>query len=125
MKVVPLIKCRDIDESIKFYTSILGFDLVGRWPSTGSLAYSIITKGEIEINLSTHSGDGAFENDLIIIVENVDEVFQTLLANGLDTSHKRESPVHQTPLDQTWGTRELYVDDPSGNTIRFIQRSSI
>lgn len=123
MKVIPLIKCRDIDESINFYTSILGFELVGRWPDTGFLAYSVIIKEDIEIHLSTHGGDGAFENDLIIVVENVDGVFQTLRSNGLDTSRKKDSPVHQGPLDQTWGTRELYVDDPSGNTIRFTQRS--
>jgi hypothetical protein len=29
--------------------------------------------------------------------------------------------VHEGPLDQTWGTREFYVDDPDGNTIRFVQ----
>jgi len=30
--------------------------------------------------------------------------------------------VHQGPVDQTWGAREFYADDPSGNTVRFIQR---
>jgi hypothetical protein len=29
--------------------------------------------------------------------------------------------VHEGPLDQSWGTREFYVDDPDGNTIRFTQ----
>jgi catechol 2,3-dioxygenase-like lactoylglutathione lyase family enzyme len=123
MKVIPLIKCLDLDESINFYTSILGFELIGRWPDTGSPAYSVVMKDEIELHLSTHSGDGVLENDLIIVVANVDEVFRTLLSRGLDTSSKRESPVHQAPLDQSWGTRELYVNDPSGNTIRFTQRS--
>ena len=34
---------------------------------------------------------------------------------------ERPSEVHERPVDQTWGTRELYVDDPDGNTIRFVQ----
>jgi hypothetical protein len=32
---------------------------------------------------------------------------------------KLESPVHQGPLDQSWGIREFYVTDPNGNTLRF------
>jgi hypothetical protein len=31
----------------------------------------------------------------------------------------RAVPVHLAPLDQTWGTREVYVDDPDGNTLCF------
>jgi hypothetical protein len=30
--------------------------------------------------------------------------------------------VHEGPIEQTWGTREFYVDDPDGNTLRFTQR---
>jgi len=29
--------------------------------------------------------------------------------------------VHEGPIDQSWGTREFYVDDPDGNTLRFTQ----
>ena len=35
------------------------------------------------------------------------------------TSNKKESPVHQEPLNQTWGMREFYVTDNDGNTLRF------
>jgi len=30
--------------------------------------------------------------------------------------------VHLGPVDQTWGTREFYVTDLEGNTLRFMQR---
>jgi hypothetical protein len=29
--------------------------------------------------------------------------------------------VHEGPIDQTWGTREFYVEDLDGNTLRFTQ----
>ena len=29
--------------------------------------------------------------------------------------------VHEGPINQTWGTREFYVDDPDGNTLRFVE----
>ncbi len=51
----------------------------------------------------------------------VDELFKSYLARGLDTSRKAASPVHQGPVDQTWGKREFYVTDPDGNTLRFGQ----
>jgi len=51
----------------------------------------------------------------------VDALFAKYKDRGLDTSAKLDSPVHQGPVDQTWGRRELYVTDPDGNTLRFCQ----
>jgi uncharacterized glyoxalase superfamily protein PhnB len=59
----------------------------------------------------------------MVIAEDVDTLFRTFLARGL-TPAKPESPVHQGPTDQTWGTREFYVDDPDGNTLAFTQTKS-
>ena len=56
-----------------------------------------------------------------ILVEDIDALFGKYIARGLNTSSKKESPVHQRPLDQTWGRREFYITDPDGNTLRFIQ----
>ena len=52
----------------------------------------------------------------------VDALFAGFRARGLDPSGKPDSPVHQGPLDQTWGTREFYAEDPDGNVLRFTQR---
>ena len=57
-----------------------------------------------------------------MLVDDVDSLFAAFVARGLDTSARPESPIHQAPLDQSWRTREFYVDDPSGNRLRFIQR---
>jgi hypothetical protein len=54
-------------------------------------------------------------------VNDVDALFQKYLSRGLDRSTKTDSPVHQSPVDQTWGSREFYVTDPDGNTLRFVQ----
>jgi len=29
--------------------------------------------------------------------------------------------VHEGPIDQSWGGREFYVDDPDHNKLRFTQ----
>lgn len=119
--IIPVFKCRDMDESIAFYTKILDFELVGRWPQTGSPAFAEVNRGDDILYLSTHSGDGAFGSVIAIPTESCDEVFKKFTGRGLDTSHKNDSPVHQMPVDQTWGVREFYVNDPNGNTIRFME----
>ena len=122
MRLIPVMQCKDMSQSLLFYTGVLDFEHLGTWPPKGAPSYSVIKKGDIEINLSTHRGDGVAGNVVIIEVENIDNLFKKFLSRGLDTSLKKDSPVHQGPLDQTWGQREFYVTDPSGNTLRFIEK---
>lgn len=119
LKVIPVLKCHDMKESLSFYTHILGFELLDAWPAKDSPVYAILKNGELVINLSTNSGDGVAGSVFFIAVRNVDKLFQTFVGRGLDTSKKKESPVHQGPVDQTWGWREFYITDPTGNTLRF------
>ncbi len=107
-----------MQESLSFYTRVLDFEM-----EPGSTAESPVielNRGKAGIQLSVLEGDGAFGSAVNIVTENVDELFKKFMARGLDPSHKKDSPVHQGPLNQTWGTREFYVDDPDGNTLRFI-----
>ena len=55
---------------------------------------------------------------------NVAELFRRFRERGLQTPGNPEAPehVHEGPIDQSWGTREFYVDDPDGNTLRFTQQ---
>ena len=119
LKVIPVLKCLDMRASLSFYTSILGFELSDAWPSKDSPVYAVLRNGDVVINLSTNSGDGVAGSVVFIAVLGVDKLFKTFIDRGLDTSKKKESPVHQGPVNQTWGWREFYVTDPSGNTLRF------
>lgn len=118
MKVVPIMKCKDMRESLLFYTSILDFKIMYPGTKEEEPVITIINES-IELQLSIY--DGVFGNPVNVWVNDVDKLFKKYLERGLDTSTKKESPVHQGPLDQTWGTREFYVNDPSGNTLRFCQ----
>lgn len=119
VRIIPLMKSTDMKESVVFYRDILGFEHVGTWPATGSPSFSVFRREGIDIQLSTHSGDGVTGTVVFIEVSGIDALFKEFLSRGLDTTAKRESPVHQGPLNQSWGWREFYVTDPSGNTIRF------
>ena len=123
MKAVPVIKCSDLDQSLRFYTEVLDFER--RWPGYEELERSngvidLIRDGA-EIQLSRHAGDGVFGSVTRIFVDSVDERYNTFRSRGLDTIKRPESPVHTAPVDQTWGLREYSVRDPDGNSLNFCQ----
>jgi catechol 2,3-dioxygenase-like lactoylglutathione lyase family enzyme len=122
MNIIPIVKCTEIHTSVLFYTNVLDFDHRGTWPASGDPAFAILTREGAELHLSSHAGDGICGNRFTVIVNDVDTLFRKFISRGLDISRKKESPIHQGPLNQSWGTREFYVDDPDGNTIRFVQR---
>lgn len=119
--IVPTVRCRNMREAIGFYTGLLDFRLIGSWPDDGDPSYAVLDRAGAQLHLSSHSGDGVYGQAIAVLVDNVDALFAQFSARGLDASAKPDSPVHQHPVDQSWGSRELYVDDPSGNTLRFIQ----
>jgi len=116
MKVIPVIRCRDMEKAIAFYTNILDFQLKYDDYPPGFPVIDII-KEDAELQLSTMCGNKPFGCSVNVQVDEVDGLFKKFVERGLDTSNKRDSPVHQGPLDQTWGIREFYVDDPDGNTL--------
>lgn len=63
------------------------------------------------LHLSSLSGDGVAGNAVNIVVDDVDALHAELVAKGV--------PIAVGPVDQTWGTREMYVKDADGNSLRF------
>jgi len=116
MKMIPLLYCRDMHEAISFYTGILDFKL--KYPDEIDDGVVDLINGDAELQLCSFEGE---KNGIAVNVrvDEVDGLFKKYIERGLDTSHKQNSPVHQGPLDQTWGMREFYVTDPNGNTLRF------
>ena len=74
--------------------------------------------------LSSHAGDGAFGQAIVVTTDDANALFQRFRARGLETPGNPDAPeeVHEGPIDQSWGTREFYVNDPDGNTLRFTQQ---
>ena len=116
MKLIPLLYCRNMEEAISFYTNILDFKLKFPDASHNDLVVDLVN-GDAELQLTAleKQDTGIAVN---VRVSDVDRLFEKYISRGLDTSIKRNSPVHQSPLNQSWGMREFYVTDPSGNTLR-------
>ena len=121
MRMVPVIKTSDLDRSIRFYTEVL--DFTWKWPeyAEAEIANGVadLTMEGADLQLSRHAGDGVFGSLQRVFVDDVDERYAKFLSRGLDTTLRPESPVHTSPIDQTWGLRELSVTDPDGNGLCF------
>jgi uncharacterized glyoxalase superfamily protein PhnB len=78
--------------------------------------YMGLARDGVWLHLSSFSGDGVSGGVVYIAVENVDALYAELV--------QKEVQVNTGPVDQTWGNREMYVNDPDGNSVRFIQEGS-
>ena len=116
MKIIPLLRCDDLTKSIAFYTNILDFTL--KYPHDADNEWVVeLINNDAEILLA--SMDGTPRIGIYVRVDDVDAIFKKYVDRGLVVPNNSDSPVHNSPIDQTWNLREFYVNDPSGNTLRF------
>lgn len=92
-------------------------------PSLDDPTYIELERDGAWLISSSHRGDGLFGQAVVVTSDDVDSLFRKFRSRGLVTPGNPDVPelVHEGPIEQTWGSRELYVDDPDGNTLRFVQ----
>lgn len=123
MQIIPLFKVRDMRIAIRHYTEILDFIMTCPEDNAES---PVIDLGheQMELQITTHESERLFGSVAYVWVTDVDSLFDKYCRRGLDIYINPNSPVHQGPIDQTWGRREFYVTDADGNTLRFCQAIS-
>jgi len=120
--IEPFLDCRDILASIDFYTKTLDFELVAvpnPDPEQFDSRYAAVSRdGEI-LHLSSHGREnGAFGAAIYVRVDNVDEICELYTSNGVTLTVPTGG---SSPVDQTWGMREIGFRDPDGNKITIGQ----
>lgn len=123
MAIIPTLRCSSMRTSLAFYTRILDFERVDGDDGLYDPSFCVLSREGAYLFLSSHRGDGVFGSVVAVTTIEIDSLFRKFLERGLRTPGNPDAPeeVHEGPLDQTWGTREFYVDDPDGNTLRFTQ----
>ena len=117
--MIPVFRVRALDQALSFYRDVLGFTVHEVAPDIASF-YAVLSWSGEEFHLQQDAAAPGRQS-AIIGVDDVDGTFAALKERGYSPPDRPESPVHCGPVDQSWGTRELYVDDPSGNTLCFAQ----
>lgn len=111
---IPLVHVRSSDEALAFYRGRLGFSVLSTYrqvPDSPDPAYHVAMRDGAVIHISSFSGDGIAGGVVTIVVDDIDALHAELVGKGVD--------VGTGVMDQTWGNREVYVRDPTGNAIRF------
>ena len=117
-KITPILRSFDEAKAREFYVDFLGFkvDWEHRFAEDLPL-YMQVSKDDFVIHLSGHFGDCCPGAHLRIETTDVDEFQQQLLAK--EYKHARPG-IEDTP----WGTREMCISDPFGNSLTFVSAAS-
>src|SRR5262249_1120482 len=103
---MPVLKVADLEQSIDWYTNVLGFDADGRSTDDGGGEYCFMRAGNVEVLLSTgsHLGNSpSFTGTLYFRVVGVEALFERV----------KEKADVVWPLElQDYGTREFGIRDP-------------
>ena len=114
-----------VEPCVKFWTDRLGFELTNKVPDNdGKLIFASVQKGPVEIMYQTRasvlSEDPAAAHDLtghsvalFITVDDLDSIEKSLAG----------APIVKPRHDTFYGSTEIYVREPGGNTVGFAQFS--
>ena len=102
---------RDMSRSVDFYRDKVGLELLY---GGGSESFSSFRVGGGYLNLIlAPDGGWSWWGRLILHVDDVDALYQRLLAGGLTPS--------TAPEDAPWGERYFHVNDPDSHELSFAR----
>lgn len=111
----------DIDETIHFYTRVLGLEVVERKtsPRGSHLAFLAVPNSDELIELCSFppSGPVKVQEDLVHLafeVTNLDDTIRALEANNVK--------IADGPTTTSSGSRFIFIDAPDGYEIELIER---
>jgi lactoylglutathione lyase len=125
MHVTKLLHTRmrvsDIDQTIRFYTDVLGLEVVERKtsPRGSHLAFLKVPNSEELIELASFppSGPVKVQEDLVHLafqVESLEETVKALNSKGVK--------ITDGPTTTSSGSRFIFIDAPDGYEIELIER---
>jgi len=125
MKVTKLLHTRmrvsDMDETIRFYTTVLGLEVIERKtsPRGSQLTFLRVPNSDelIELTSFPPSGPVQVQEDLVHLafqVESLDSAVASLAAKGI--------PITDGPTQTSSGSRFIFIDAPDGYEIELIER---
>jgi lactoylglutathione lyase len=114
-----MLSVADMAASRRFYETVLGGELVYQFPPEGEAGFLTLSFGQTELGLGVLGEKGVHGRpqrpasghriELCINVDDVDAALDALAA-----------PVAMAPIDQPWGERAAYVEDPDGNLVMLV-----
>ncbi|HYP08003.1 MAG TPA: glyoxalase superfamily protein [Bryobacteraceae bacterium] len=112
-RIAPEIPVVNLEESLRYYESKLGFEVVSEYPDG---RYAIVERDGVAIHL--------FEDE-----KRTQPVGVHMFTGELDELHdefrRLGASLTQGVERKPWGNRDFRVVDPSGNELKFTEPSSV
>lgn len=122
-RVISMLSVADLKRALAMYEGVLGGRKIYQFPPEGEPGFVTLAFGETEIGLGV-LGEGVgihgralrpaigHRIELCFNVDDVDETVAALAKLGLT--------VALAPVDQPWGERAAYIEDPDGNLVMLV-----
>jgi uncharacterized glyoxalase superfamily protein PhnB len=124
-QLTPVLIVDAVEPCIKFWTDRLGFEVTNQVPGpNGKLIFASVQKADIEIMYQTRasvvSEQPGAAGELL-----GHSVALFITVGDLDTVEKalKGAPVVKARHETNYGSTEIYVREPGGNTVGFAQFS--
>ena len=112
---IPVLQVTSSERAQAFYCGQLGFTLEFTYRPFGTVdpCYMGIVRDGVMVHVSSFSGDGMKGSVGVILCDDVNALHAEYTAKGV--------AIDTGPIDQDYGTREMYVKDEDRNCLRFTQ----
>ena len=116
--LVPMLLCADVPASVRFYTDVLGFEVVDRMDDVGATGFASLRNGKAMVMLASPTYipraprvDGRYPQSMYYFyVEDADALRRSVVDAGWPASEC---------ADRFYGLREFEVVDPEGHVLLF------
>lgn len=121
--LTPVMIVENVAECMAFWIDRLGFELTAQVQvEDGSLAFVILQRGGIELMYQSRDSvlaDGTSTRDLL----NGHSIALFLTVDSIDEAERAiaGAPMVKARHDTFYGSTEIYVREPGGNTVGFSQ----
>lgn len=124
-QLTPVLIVEKVEPCLDFWVRGLGFEITNKVPDpNGALVFASVQKDAIEIMYQTRA---SVEDDLPSIGRELDghSVSLFITVDDLDAVEKaiKTAPVVKARHKTFYGSTEIYVKEPGGNTVGFAQFS--
>lgn len=115
------VKVRNLEESLRFYTEFLGLSVINKFPAGPGVTIAFLSdeKGN-KIELIENAHEEVKEGSLIsigFVVDSVDKVMELVNEKGVK--------IVRGPIKTPAGAKFIYIEDPNGAEIEFIEGFNI
>lgn len=115
----PILHVQDVDASLRFYMSLLGFTSPWRYAEEGSTRVAQVDRQGCALILASNLAPEKTGKGVIFISLNVEPATPKADARALDALRAELEAKGVAVAEDSWGYRLLVVEDLDGNQLLF------